>query len=121
MTIEASTTPGPTKEVVYVGMTVGVGLKGRLKQFHKTISPVPIRRDEHGGTERFLYKYPDYEKVVKQLYVGLWHLEFDPWGRTPADLRAMGRVRALEYEMMAQYAEKWGELPKFNRMDSRKS
>jgi hypothetical protein len=58
--------------------------------------------------------------VVKQLYVALYHLKFDPHGRTPSDLRAMGNVRALEYEMMAQYAEQWGDRPEFNRMDSKK-
>lgn len=107
------------KEVVYVGMTIA-GFRDRLDQFDKTISPVPIRRNRHGGAERFLYKHPDYEKVVKQLYVALCHLKFDPYGRTPSDLRAMGSVRALEYEMMAQYAEQWGDRPEFNRRDSKK-
>jgi hypothetical protein len=107
------------EEVVYVGMTISA-LRNRLDYFDKTISPVSIRRSRHGGADRFLYKHPDYEKLVKQLYVALCHLKFDPWGRTPSNLRAMGRVRALEYEMMAQYAEQWGDRPEFNRRDSKK-
>jgi hypothetical protein len=107
------------EEVVYVGMTIA-GLKGRLKQFDKTIAAHPVRRYQHGGAQRFLLKHQDYEKVTDKMYVALCHFEFDPYGRTPSDLRGMGRVANLEFEMMAQYAERFHDVPEFNRMESKK-
>jgi|SRR5216684_3848100 len=54
------------KEIIYIGVTNAIwGLKGRLKQFDNAIAD----KGRHGGGERVLYKYRDYNKLVKQLYV----------------------------------------------------
>ncbi|MCC5854796.1 MAG: hypothetical protein JJU10_03835, partial [Idiomarina sp.] len=100
-------------EVVYVGMSNAVaGLRGRLQQFDNTIAQ---KRCQHGGADRMLYKYQNYDSLVRKLYVSLWHVECSPALESAEDLRAMGTVCNAEYELMAQSVEKFGQLPEFNR------
>jgi len=101
------------REIVYVGMTNAVaGLKGRLIQFNNTIAQ---KRLQHGGADRVLYKYQNYEALVKNLYVSLRHFRCFPANETPTDLRTMGKVASAEYQYMARHVEELGELPEFNR------
>ena len=101
------------EEIVYFGMTNSVGeLKARLNQFDYTISQK--KRSVHGGAERFLYKYKDYSKLIKKLFVSVCPVECDVKSNSPEDLLKMGDVAKLEYQCFAKYAEKFKKLPKFN-------
>lgn len=99
------------KEIVYFGMTnSGGGLWSRLKQFDNTI----IGKIGHGGAERFLCKYKNYEKLIKNLYVSVNFLKCDTNSNRPADLFKMGKVAKFEYTCFAEYVKKFGTLPEFN-------
>ena len=78
-------------DVVYVGMTneSSWGLDGRLWEFDSTIS---LRRCQQGGADRVVFKHRSYEAVCKQLFVALWHKQYDPSGNKPGDLRGKGEV-----------------------------
>jgi hypothetical protein len=106
-------------EVVYVGMTNESpwGLDGRLWEFDSTIS---LRRCQHGGADRVVFKHRDYEALCKQLFVALWHMQYDPTSKKPDDLRGKGEVARAEYECFARAVEQLGSLPEFNRSDSPK-
>jgi len=57
------------KEIIYVGMTNSKkGLERRLKQFDNTILG---KKDQHGGAKRVRYKYNNYDKLIKCLYVAV--------------------------------------------------
>lgn len=101
-------------EIVYIGMTNNAqwGLDGRLWQFDQTIG---LRRCEHGGADRVLFKHRDYAALCSNLYVALWHLECDPAREEPHDLRCMGEVARAEFECWARCKEELGHLPEFNR------
>lgn len=98
-------------EIVYVGMTNALGgLKGRLKQFDNTI----VGKTGHGGAQRFRYKYPDYSKLSKRLFVTVRRFPCNVKPAKAADLRIMGSVAAFEYECLARFYETFGRLPEFN-------
>ncbi|MBI3611355.1 MAG: hypothetical protein HY204_11750 [Nitrospirae bacterium] len=97
------------KGIIYVGMTVS-GLKGRLDQFNNTIKG----RGGHGGAFRVVYKYRNYNKLKKKLYVSVAPFKFDPTSEKPADLRKKGDVVRFEYLCLAQYAERFRRQPEFN-------
>lgn len=98
-------------EVMYVGMTnSAAGLKGRLKQFDITIAG----KRGHGGADRARYEYRDYPSLVDRLYVAAAVFDCDVNTNSPTDLRVMGAVASFEYECLAQYVERFGQLPKFN-------
>jgi hypothetical protein len=99
------------KEIVYFGMTNSAGgLWARLKQFDNTI----IGKIGHGGAERFLFKYKNYEKLRKNLYVSINFLKCDPKSNKPEDLFKMGEVAKFEYTCFAEYAKQFGDMPEFN-------
>jgi hypothetical protein len=110
----ASTAFSFRPEVVYVGMTNESpwGLDGRLWEFDSTIS---LRGCQHGGADRVVFKHRDYEALCKQLFVALWHRQYDPSGKKPGDLRGKGEVARTEYECFARAVEQLGNLPEFNR------
>jgi len=98
-------------EIMYVGMTnAKAGLKGRLKQFDNTI----VGKSGHGGADRVRYEYQDYPSLIDRLYVAAVAFECDVKANSPTDLRVMGKVASFEYECLAQYVERFGQLPKFN-------
>lgn len=99
-------------EVAYIGMTNSkAGLKGRLKQFDNTI----IGKTGHGGADRFRYKYQDYEKLVKSLFVAVSYFECSVISEDPNDLRVMGEVAKFEYDCFAYFKERYKTLPEFNQ------
>jgi hypothetical protein len=101
------------KEIVYFGMTnSGGGLQSRLNQFDYTIAQK--KRSVHGGAERVLYKYKNYSKLIKKLFVSACPVECNVKSNSPADLLKMGDVAKLEYSCFAKYAEKFKKLPEFN-------
>ncbi len=99
------------KEIEYFGMTNSVGgLKSRLKQFDNTI----IGKSGHGGAERFLFKYKNYNILSKKIFVSICPVECNVKSNNPKDLLKMGEVAWLEYFCFAQYAKRFKKLPKFN-------
>jgi hypothetical protein len=106
------------KEIVYVAMTNSLGgRKDRMTQLDNTISQ---SRLQHGGADRLVFKHRRYNILKKSLYVSFRHFRCSPKESQPADLRKMAKVAALEYQVMAQYAETFEFLPAFNRKDSPK-
>ncbi|MCL4537495.1 MAG: hypothetical protein M1610_07885 [Nitrospirae bacterium] len=105
-------------KIVYFGMTnSGGGLQARLNQFNYTIAQK--KRSVHGGAERFLYKYNNYSKLIKKLFVSVCAVECDVKSNCPQDLSKMGDVAKLEYYCFAKYVDKFKKLPEFN--DKKKS
>ncbi|MGD9110452.1 MAG: hypothetical protein PVG93_05885 [Phycisphaerales bacterium] len=101
------------REIIYIGMTRAQGgLKSRLQQFDNTIKG----KEGHGGAMRFRFKYKDYNKIMKQLYVSIRPYECNVNVRinTPEDLRVIGDIVKHEYECLAVFKQKFEELPKFN-------
>ncbi|HCX31779.1 MAG TPA: hypothetical protein DHU55_18720 [Blastocatellia bacterium] len=99
------------KEIIYVGMTnAAAGLKGRLKQFDNTV----IGKTGHGGADRVRYKFHNYKRLVKKLYVAVAPFKCDPVSNRPRDLRQMGDVVKFEYLCLAHYVETFDVLPEFN-------
>ena len=99
------------KEIEYFGMTNSIGgLKSRLKQFDNTI----IGKSGHGGAERFLFKYKNYDILSKNIFVSICPVECNVKSNNPKDLLKMGEVARLEYYCFAQYAKRFKKLPKFN-------
>ena len=99
------------REIVYFGMTNAIsGLKGRLKQFNNTLSG----KFGHGGAERFRYDFPLANELFSQLYVAVCPFKCDVRSGSPTDLFVMGSVVKAEYECLAQFAELFGHLPKYN-------
>jgi len=101
------------KEIVYFGMTNSKGgLRGRLNAFNNTL------RDKsgpgHGGAERFRYDYKDGDVLAKKLYVAVCSFKCDVDSIARKDLVTMGDVVRSEYMALANYAERFGVLPKYN-------
>lgn len=103
-------------ELEYIGMTNSKGgLKSRLRQFDDTIK---MKRTNHGGAERFLYQYENYDEVKHNMYVAICSFKCDTKKRTPNVLRIMGEVAKCEYDCWAIYIENNGRYPKFNDMSN---
>ena len=101
-------------ELEYIGMTNSKGgLKSRLNQFDTTIKK---KRTNHGGADRFLYKYENYENVKNNIYVAICSFKCNTKSPSPEDLRIMGEVAKCEYDCWAVYIENNGRYPKFNDM-----
>jgi hypothetical protein len=99
------------REIKYIGMTNSKGgLQARLKQFDNTIN----WKEGHGGACRFRYKYPDYQSLIKKLFVSICYRECDVTSIYPNDLNIMGEVAKLEYTSFAEYVRRFNELPEFN-------
>lgn len=100
------------EEICYIGMSCAVnGMKGRLKQFHNTITG---QRKSHGGADRVRYKHQDFDVLAPTLHVAIHPIECEPKLQSPQSLRALGLVAQLEYEYLALYAEKFARLPLYN-------
>ena len=103
-------------ELEYIGMTNSKGgLKSRLNQFDDTIKK---KRTNHGGADRFLYAYQNYDEVKSNIYVAIRPFECNIKNPLPKDLRIMGEVAKCEYDCWAIYIEKNGKYPKFNDMSN---
>jgi hypothetical protein len=106
-----------SEEIVYFGMTNSKrGLCGRLNQFSDTIRR---KRENHGGAQRFLYDYKDGEVLAKELYVAVCPFKCDVASNARKDLETMGMVAYAEYIALANYAECFHGVPKYN--DKKKS
>lgn len=102
---------GWSKKIVYFGMSnSALGLKGRLKQFDNTV----LGKTGHGGAERFRFKHPIYETLVRELYVAVAPFKCNPTSCDPGDLKIMGEVASFEYHCFAYFVELYGQLPDFN-------
>jgi hypothetical protein len=100
------------EEIIYVGMTNSKkGIKNRLRQFDNTIC---WKGNNHSGAKRVRYKYKDYEKLIKYLYVAVHPFKCDVSSNKEEDLRIMGEVVKSEYTCFAEYVKRFGMLPKFN-------
>jgi hypothetical protein len=100
------------EEIIYVGMTNSKkGLKGRLRQFENTIKG---KKSQHSGAKKIIYKYKDYEKLIKDLYVAVRTFKCDVNSNTVKDLLIMGKVAEYEYICFAEYVKRFGMLPEFN-------
>lgn len=98
-------------EIIYIGMSNSKGgIKSRLAQFDKTLRGSIC----HGGADRVLHKYRDYNDLKETLYVSVLVLPCDVRSEKPEDLRLMGKVCSLEYECFAEFIERYGQLPEFN-------
>ncbi len=99
-------------ELEYVGMTNSKGgLRSRLRQFDATIKKI---RTHHGGADRFLYEYQNYEEVKDKIFVAVRTFKCNTKNPTPNDLRIMGEVAQCEYDCWAIFIERNGRFPKFN-------
>ncbi len=99
-------------ELEYIGMTNSIGgLRSRLNQFDTTIRKV---RKNHGGADRFLYQYQNYEVIKDNIYVAIRSFKCNSKKPSPTDLRIMGEVAKCEYDCWASYIEINGNYPKFN-------
>jgi hypothetical protein len=101
------------KEIEYFGMTNSkAGLRGRLTQFNNTLRDIPGLG--HGGAERFRYDHEDGDALAKMLYVALCPFKCDVSSTARIDLETMGDVARAEYVALANYAERFGRLPRYN-------
>jgi hypothetical protein len=103
------------EEVYYIGMSnAKAGVRGRLKQFWNGITngvghSAGNRWKENNGKynpkdkKKFYFSYILYKCIVNKK------------DRTPNDLRIMGNVTKLEYELMALYKENMDKEPKGNK------
>lgn len=99
-------------DLEYIGMTNSKGgLKSRLRQFDSTIKKI---RKTHGGADRFLYSYENYNEVKEKIYVAIRAFECNTKKPTPVDLRVMGDVAKCEWDCWASFIEKFDRYPKFN-------
>lgn len=97
--------------IIYIGMTnAKAGLKSRLRQFDATM----VGTLRHGGADRVRYKYRDYANFARRCWIAVAAFPCDPTSNRPADLRVMGEVARFEYECLAHFVERFGQLPKFN-------
>ncbi len=102
------------QELEYIGMTNSKGgLRSRLRQFDATIKKI---RTHHGGADRFLYKYENYDEVKDTIYVAICPFKCNTKKPLPEDLRIMGEVAKFEYDCWAIYIENNGRYPRFNDM-----
>lgn len=105
------------KEIVYFGMTNHQSLKNRLNQFDLTISK---KRWAHGGADRCLYANQDYQKLLQKLFYSVYPFESEIKKYDPDYIRTKGDILKCESYCIADYTEKFKELPKFNYPQSNK-
>jgi hypothetical protein len=112
--------PIDLQDVLYVGMSNSQGgVKRRVGSFVRALDGKKAR---HVAGKRFRSEYlggRPYSQVAdrKRFYVS-WvtvPCEAGKPERTPADLRAMGDVAALEYYVLAHIREEFGREPRLNR------
>lgn len=106
-----------SKEIVYIGMTNSLGgLRSRLRQFDQTMAG-SLR---HGGADRMRFKHRNYSRFSRRAYVAIAPFPCNPGSALPRDLRIMGEVARFEFLCLAAFAERFGDLPKFNKRSARK-
>ena len=99
------------EEIIYVGMTNSQGgLKNRLQQFENTI----IGKTGHGGAQRVIFKYRNYNELIKKLYVSARYFKCNVTSNQVDDLLVMGKVAEYEYICFAEYVKRYNRLPEFN-------
>lgn len=108
-------------DIFYVGMSNSLGgVRQRLKQFRNGIE----KNTSHSAGRRFFSEYSNgvaFSKrrggSRKKLYFAFVSVRctVEKARRTPADLRTMGRIAKLEYDVIAHLKEKLGEEPKLNK------
>lgn len=101
------------EEIAYFGMTNSrSGLKGRLSAFNNSL------RDKsgagHGGALRFRYVHNNGNELARNLYVAVCSFPCTVTSIARQDLETMGDVLKAEYIAFAEYAERYGRLPKYN-------
>jgi hypothetical protein len=92
------------------------GLRGRLRQFDNTLNG----KLQHGGADRFRFKYPIYSEIETNMYVSVQAFDCDVTSNRPKDLIIMGEVAKHEFTCFAKFVEEIGSLPKFNDKKSEK-
>lgn len=103
------------QDIIYFG--VSGSLKMRLRQFDNTISH---KRKSHGGADRVRFKHPDYDLLVPDLYVSVLAVGDTPAKDSSDCWRRIGDAKRLEYYCIAEYLDRYGSLPEFNRQDAPK-
>ena len=103
------------REIIYFGVADHIGK--RLNQFDKTISG---KKNSHGGADRARFKYQEYSKLIPRLYVAIAAIGKTPAQNSPDCWRRKGDARQFEYHCIAEYLEKYGQLPTFNNQNSPK-
>ena len=99
------------EEIIYVGMTNSQGgLKNRLQQFENTI----IGKTGHGGAQRVIFKYRNYNELIKKLYVSARYFKCNVTSNQVDDLLVMGKIAEYEYICFAEYVKRYNRLPEFN-------
>jgi hypothetical protein len=99
------------RQIFYVGMTNSRGgLAARLRQFDRTLRG----KLAHGGADRVRFEHPDYKSLVPHLYVSVAPFNCDVATNSASDLRIMGDVAKFEFDCLAEYVKRHGELPQFN-------
>ena len=109
--------PFDWEEVVYIGMSNSrKGLEDRWNFLDCAIKNKP--NGHHSGGIRIYNSLGHYEKWNKKMFVAAYAVFCNSNkdnNRTPEDLRKMGQVAYLEFEALAQYKEKTGQEPKYNK------
>jgi hypothetical protein len=101
------------KEISYFEFTNSTsGIRGRLNQFNNTLRD--RRGPGHSGAQRFWHRYANGDALAKMLYVSVCSFKCDVSSNAPKDLRTIGNVVRAEYLAFAEYAERFGRLPRFN-------
>lgn len=107
------------RDIFYVGMSNSQGgVRQRLGQFLRAIE----MGTGHSGGNRFYAEYA-HDRPFSELenrktfFVAVVTIpcDVDKKDRTPADLRAMGDVAALEYYVLAHIREALGREPELNK------
>lgn len=97
--------------VIYVGMTNSAGgLRARLRQFDNTMQ----HKEGHGGAQRVRRKHRHYATFCRRAFVAVMACRCSPKSNSPKDIRKMGDVARSEYHCIAEFAERFGNLPEFN-------
>ena len=103
------------KEIIYFGMTnSNGGLKNRLQSFDNGIKG----GNGHGGAQRFYRKFKSKPPFPK-LFVSISPRKREAKSNIPTVWRIEGEILKQECDCIANYAEKYRELPMFN--DHKKS
>lgn len=104
-------------DIYYIGMSnAKAGVKGRLKQFWNGIT----KGTGHSGGNRWFningkYNNTNSNKKFYFAYILIEDCNVDKTERKPPDLRKMGEVAKLEYDLMAKYKEKTEKEPEGNK------
>ncbi|TSA58404.1 MAG: hypothetical protein D4R39_00670 [Methylophilaceae bacterium] len=114
-TILASIASGSNKELSNIANIRHVRLmmaNGQYEQGLQLINSIdPANSASYSG---------NYDELVGDLYLAVCPFECEVKSKKPEDLRIMGEVAKFEYMCFACYVEEYGELPEFNKPESKK-